>query len=75
VELFEEQDAAYRKCSIAVKKNTIKRPVVEAGTTFGWHKYGTEGDKCREHYPLAQSAPGGGLDEGEVAHENAGAAQ
>ncbi len=42
-DLFDEQDAAYRESILP--KAVTKRLVVEAGTSFGWHKYiGTEGD-------------------------------
>ncbi len=37
VELFEEQDAAYKNA--VMPKAVTKRLVVEAGITFGWHKY------------------------------------
>jgi len=43
VELFEEQDAAYRESVLHAACR--KRLVVEASSTFGWHKYtGFEGD-------------------------------
>ncbi|MFB2834010.1 transketolase [Floridanema evergladense] len=42
-ELFEAQDAAYKES--VLPKAVIKRLSVEAGASFGWHKYvGTEGD-------------------------------
>ncbi|MBN3894261.1 MAG: transketolase [Nostoc sp. NOS(2021)] len=42
-ELFEAQDAAYRES--VLPKAVTKRLSVEAGSSFGWHKYiGTEGD-------------------------------
>lgn len=42
-DLFDAQDAPYRESILP--KAVIKRLVVEAGTSFGWHKYiGTEGD-------------------------------
>jgi transketolase len=41
-ELFEAQDADYRES--VLPKAVTKRLVVEAGTSFGWHKYvGSEG--------------------------------
>lgn len=43
VELFEEQDAAYRESVLPV--SVRKRLVVEASSSFGWHKYtGFDGD-------------------------------
>jgi transketolase len=43
VELFEEQDAAYRES--VLPSSVRKRLVVEASSSFGWHKYtGFEGD-------------------------------
>lgn len=42
-DLFEAQDAAYKES--VLPKAVTKRLAVEAGTSFGWHKYvGTEGD-------------------------------
>ncbi len=42
-ELFEAQDAAYKES--VLPKAVTKRLSVEAGSSFGWHKYiGTEGD-------------------------------
>ena len=42
-DLFDAQDAAYRESILP--RAVTKRLVVEAGTSFGWHKYiGTEGD-------------------------------
>ncbi|BAY09543.1 transketolase [Calothrix sp. NIES-2098] len=42
-DLFEAQDAAYRES--VLPKAVTKRLSVEAGSSFGWHKYvGTEGD-------------------------------
>ena len=59
VELFEEQDAAYKNA--VLPKAVTKRLVVEAGTTFGWHKYaGTEGDVVGID-TFGASAPGGVL--------------
>jgi transketolase len=43
VELFEEQDAAYRES--VLPSSVRKRLVIEASSSFGWHKYvGFEGD-------------------------------
>jgi len=55
-DLFDEQDAAYRESILP--KAVTKRLVVEAGTSFGWHKYlGTEGDAvCIDRF--GASAPG-----------------
>ncbi|MDZ8050713.1 MAG: transketolase [Aulosira sp. ZfuVER01] len=42
-DLFEAQDAAYKES--VLPKAVTKRLSVEAGSSFGWHKYvGTEGD-------------------------------
>lgn len=42
-EMFEKQDEAYKES--VFPKAVTKRLVVEAGTSFGWHRYiGTEGD-------------------------------
>jgi transketolase len=56
-DLFDAQDAAYRESILP--KAVTKRLVVEAGTSFGWHKYiGTEGDAvCIDRF--GASAPGG----------------
>jgi transketolase len=57
VELFEAQDAAYHES--VLPKAVTKRLVVEAGTSFGWHKYvGTEGDILSVD-TFGASAPGG----------------
>jgi transketolase len=57
VELFEEQDAAYKNA--VLPKAVTKRLVVEAGSTFGWHKYcGTDGDIVGID-TFGASAPGG----------------
>ncbi len=57
VELFEEQDAAYKNA--VLPKAVTKRLVVEAGSTFGWHKYaGTDGDVVGID-TFGASAPGG----------------
>ena len=59
VELFEEQDTAYKNA--VLPKAVTKRLVVEAGTTFGWHKYaGTDGDVVGID-TFGASAPGGTL--------------
>ena len=43
MELFEEQDAAYRESVLPA--SVRKRLVVEASSSFGWHKYsGFDGD-------------------------------
>jgi len=56
VELFEEQDAAYRESVLPA--SVRKRLVVEASSSFGWHKYtGFEGDTVSiDRY--GASAPG-----------------
>ena len=56
VELFEEQDAAYRES--VLPSSCRKRLVVEASSSFGWHKYtGFEGDTVSiDRY--GASAPG-----------------
>ncbi|MBD2326282.1 transketolase [Alkalinema sp. FACHB-956] len=57
VDLFEEQDAAYRNAILP--KETKKRLVVEAASSFGWHKYaGDEGDIISIDR-FGVSAPGG----------------
>jgi transketolase len=59
VEIFEEQDKAYRDAILPPA--TKKRLVVEAGSTFGWHKYcGDEGDVLGVDR-FGASAPGGTL--------------
>ncbi|HYX13747.1 MAG TPA: transketolase [Nostoc sp.] len=56
-ELFEAQDAAYKESILP--KAVTKRLSVEAGASFGWHKYvGTEGD-CVSIDRFGASAPGG----------------
>ena len=56
-ELFEAQDAAYRES--VFPKAVTKRLAVEAGVSFGWHKYvGTEGDTVSIDR-FGASAPGG----------------
>ncbi|MEH2358129.1 transketolase [Nostoc sp.] len=55
-ELFEAQDAAYKES--VLPKAVTKRLSVEAGSSFGWHKYvGTEGD-CVSIDRFGASAPG-----------------
>jgi transketolase len=56
-ELFEAQDAAYKES--VLPKAVTKRLSVEAGVSFGWHKYvGTEGDTVSIDR-FGASAPGG----------------
>ncbi|MCS5706479.1 transketolase [Synechococcus sp. FGCU-3] len=56
VELFEEQDAAYRES--VLPSACRKRLVVEASSSFGWHKYtGFEGDSVSIDR-FGASAPG-----------------
>jgi len=56
-DLFEAQDAAYKES--VLPKAVTKRLSVEAGSSFGWHKYvGTEGD-CVSIDRFGASAPGG----------------
>jgi transketolase len=56
VELFEEQDAAYRKSVLAAAVR--KRLVVEASSSYGWHKYsGFDGDTVSINR-FGASAPG-----------------
>lgn len=54
-EIFEEQDKDYKES--VLPKNITKRVGVEAGCSFGWHKYiGLEGDMvCMETF--GESAP------------------
>ncbi|MBE9048982.1 transketolase [Nostocales cyanobacterium LEGE 11386] len=55
--LFEAQDAAYKES--VLPKAVTKRLAVEAGVSFGWHKYvGTEGDTVSIDR-FGASAPGG----------------
>jgi transketolase len=57
VELFEEQDEAYRQA--VLPPASTKRLIVEAGCSFGWHKYaGAEGDIIGIER-FGASAPGG----------------
>ena len=56
VELFEEQDAAYRESVLPAAVR--KRLVVEASSSFGWHKYsGFDGDNVSID-SFGASAPG-----------------
>ena len=56
VELFEEQDAAYRES--VLPSSCRKRLVVEASSSFGWHKYtGFDGDNVSIDR-FGASAPG-----------------
>ncbi|GET42596.1 transketolase [Microseira wollei] len=56
-ELFEAQDAAYKES--VLPKAVTKRLSVEAGASFGWHKYvGIEGDMVSIDR-FGASAPGG----------------
>ncbi|MFM7551039.1 MAG: transketolase [Cyanobacteriota bacterium] len=56
VELFEEQDAAYRESVLPA--SVRKRLVVEASSSFGWHKYtGFDGDSVSIDR-FGASAPG-----------------
>jgi transketolase len=56
VELFEEQDAAYRESVLPA--SVRKRLVVEASSSFGWHKYsGFDGDTVSID-SFGASAPG-----------------
>jgi len=56
VELFEEQDAAYRESVLPAAVR--RRLVVEASSSFGWHKYtGFEGDTVSID-TFGASAPG-----------------
>ena len=56
IELFEEQDAALRESVLTAAVR--KRVVVEASSSFGWHKYtGFDGD-CISIDRFGASAPG-----------------
>ena len=54
-EIFEEQDATYKES--VLPKNVTKRVGVEAGSSFGWHKYiGLDGELlCMDSF--GESAP------------------
>ncbi|MDJ1175104.1 transketolase [Roseofilum capinflatum] len=55
--LFDEQDEAYRES--VLPKAVTKRLAVEAGTSFGWHRYlGSEGDMVSIDR-FGASSPGG----------------
>jgi len=55
--LFDEQDEAYRES--VLPKTVTKRLAVEAGTSFGWHRYlGSEGDMVSIDR-FGASSPGG----------------
>jgi transketolase len=55
-ELFDEQDAAYKES--VLPKAVTKRLAVEAGSSFGWHRFvGTDGD-CVTIDRFGASAPG-----------------
>ena len=57
IELFEEQDDAYKER--VLPKSIRKRLVVEAAASFGWHKYiGLDGDSVTMS-SFGASAPGG----------------
>eukprot|EP00177_Eucheuma_denticulatum_P006806 GFKZ01012376.1.p1 GENE.GFKZ01012376.1~~GFKZ01012376.1.p1 ORF type:complete len:721 (+),score=117.01 GFKZ01012376.1:366-2528(+) len=68
VDLFEEQDAAYKEEVLPSSVPTSKVLVCEAGSSFGWHKYAGKfvcidtfgisapgNDKMREHFGLTVS--------------------
>jgi transketolase len=56
VELFEEQDAAYRESVLPAAVR--KRVVVEASSSFGWHKYTGFDGACISIDRFGASAPG-----------------
>ena len=57
VELFEEQESSYRES--VLPSSVRKRVVVEASSSFGWHKYtGFEGATVSIDR-FGASAPGG----------------
>jgi transketolase len=58
-ELFEEQDAAYKES--VLPSDVVKRLAVEAGASFGWHRYtGLQGEIISiDHF--GESAPAGQL--------------
>jgi transketolase len=57
IELFEEQDSAYRESVLPAAVR--RRVVVEASSSFGWHKYsGFDGDTVSIDR-FGASAPGG----------------
>ncbi len=55
-ELFEEQDAAYQES--VLPKAVKKRLAVEAGTSFGWHRYVTDEGATLSVDTFGASAPG-----------------
>ena len=56
-ELFEEQDAEYKES--VLPSDVDKRLAVEAGSSFGWHKYtGLQGDMISIDR-FGESAPAG----------------
>ncbi|MEA5442042.1 transketolase [Cyanobium gracile] len=57
VELFEEQDAAYRESVLPAAVR--KRVVVEASSSFGWHKYSGFDGATVSIDSFGASAPGG----------------
>ncbi|MBW4530106.1 MAG: transketolase [Aphanothece saxicola GSE-SYN-MK-01-06B] len=57
VELFEEQDAAYRESVLPAAVR--KRVVVEASSSFGWHKYAGFDGATVSIDSFGASAPGG----------------
>ncbi|MEB3295178.1 MAG: transketolase, partial [Synechococcales bacterium] len=57
VELFEEQDQAYRDA--VLPPLTKKRVVVEAASSYGWHKYITDDGVMISIDRFGVSAPGG----------------
>jgi transketolase len=59
VELFEEQDAAYQDS--VIPKAVKARLVVEASSSYGWHKYMGDGGDSVSIDRFGASAPGGTL--------------
>jgi transketolase len=57
IELFEEQDAAYRESVLPAAVR--KRVVVEASSSFGWHKYAGFDGATVSIDSFGASAPGG----------------
>ena len=56
-ELFEEQDAAYKESVFPA--SVKKRLAVEAGVSFGWHRYVTDEGATLSVDTFGASAPGG----------------
>ena len=56
IELFEDQDAAYRESVLPAAVR--KRVVVEASSSFGWHKYTGFDGACISIDRFGASAPG-----------------